>query len=117
MADDLDWISDTAIRYADDGSVAIPVDPRVAASRLRALDADPTVADVLLDRSHPQHRDRLDERKCLHMIIGGAPSGHPVHDPASRASIDGQGFHNREREEKFRANVASKVDAIMPPRG
>jgi hypothetical protein len=65
-------MADTAIHYADDGSPLIPTDRAQAAARLRALDADPAVADVLLDPQHPQHRDRINERKALQVIVSTA---------------------------------------------
>jgi hypothetical protein len=108
--------ADTSIRYAEDGHPLIPMNRDIAAARLRALDGDAEVVNQLLDISHPLHKDRTDERRALQLVVGGAPSGHPVFNPAGRAAIDGRNY-DPAREEVFRRNVASKVDAIMPPRG
>jgi hypothetical protein len=71
----LSYVTDTRLEFGDDGTPLVPTDPKFAAARLRALDADPTVQDALLDVSHPQHADRMSERRALLLVAHRKPAG------------------------------------------
>jgi hypothetical protein len=97
-----EWIDDPAIRLADDGSPMVPADPRLAAARLKLLESVPGIVDVLLDRGHPMHKSRADERKALLVVASGKPYGSGQYKSVEQERLD-------EKAKSYRTNVLASM--------
>jgi hypothetical protein len=100
--------SDLRLQFSIDGSPSLPFGPKapeIAATRLKALEADPEIVDIYLDRQHPLHEARTLERSHLIAIADSREYRPPAH------------LHNGDDANRFARGieqaVADQVRAVV----